>query len=76
MKIKLITENKKEKDELKAKEILLTDISEYTLVAKRMKGSLILGEDYYRSGNVLYLVGRLYSAITELKSIMFNGSSK
>lgn len=70
MRITIEAETKDEKKQLGAKSVLFKNVTDYALIERSQVKGIISGEGFSRSGNILYLIGRLYSMITELNDTL------
>jgi len=76
MKIIIKAENKKEQKALGAKEISYKGVTDYYLDVRWIEGKLLIKEESRSLGDLLYLIGKLSSALFQLKETFRNGSSK
>jgi len=69
MKIIVQAENKEEEKALEAKEIGYKGVTDYYLDVRWLEGKVLVKQDGRSSGDLLYLIGRLYTAILQLKEL-------
>jgi hypothetical protein len=67
MRIEIIAENEEEEKFLSSKKVGFKGVTDYYLDVRWLENKIVYKSESRSSGDLLYLIGRLYTAIIQLK---------